>query len=208
LPKCNKKLPDFYTCFKLGSQNKNDVKFFFSFQIDLAAKFSQIFLYKIITILATNQKIDPKKKKKPMDPNLINFCTTNTVGGSWHNGSLSLSLSLSCCPAPLGNCKFQTLQKLNVGRWSMKILTICKQCSPLSLTHSLTHSFQLHRNNSTTTAPRSEYSSSQYVRPNGNFLLLSVVAAQFFLSLARAEPIKENLCGLFTRAMMLSPRVL
>jgi hypothetical protein len=75
----------------------------------------------------------------------------------------------------------------------MKILTICNNAL---VSHSLTRSVTVF-NFTVTTPPPSEYSSSQYARPNGNFLLLSVVAAQFSLSLARAEPIKENLCGLF-----------
>jgi hypothetical protein len=93
----------------------------------------------------------------------------------------------------------------------MKILTRCNNALLSHFTYSLTHSLTVFNFTVTTTTPPSDYSSSQYVRPNGNFLLLSVVVAQFSpsLSLARAEPIKENLCGLFfSLAMMLSPRVL
>jgi hypothetical protein len=99
------------------------------------------------------KKIDPKKKKKKTHgskPN--NFCTTNTMLA---HGIMALSLSLSCCPAPLGIASSKTLQKLKVGKWSMKILTRCNNALlshfTYSLTHSLTHSFQLHSNNNNTT---------------------------------------------------------
>jgi hypothetical protein len=129
--------------------------------------------------------------------------------------ALSLSLSLSLLlPCPLRYCKFQNITKIKSRKMVHENSHKMQQCSPLSLhllTHSLTHSLTVFNFTVTTTTPPSDYSSSQYVRPNGNFLLLSVVVAQFSpsLSLARAEPIKENLCGLFfSLAMMLSPRVL